>query len=86
MTDVNKHFGNPDPSIDNPSWKCVMIDPDGITVEWSEKYGPQKAVDCIGLWKSSDGKQWMLTWKDGQKQFVENSNECDLKVSRRKPC
>jgi len=61
-----------DKSIDNPEWNVVQINPNGLVVTWQEKYGAEKTESCIGLWENKT--QYMLTWKDEKKIFIEKSN------------
>ncbi len=72
MNKSNWGSSKDDKNIDNPKWNLVHINPDGIVVTWQEKYGSQKTENCIGLWENDS--QYMLTWKDSKKLFIEKSN------------
>jgi hypothetical protein len=65
-----------DLTIDNPFWNLVHINPKGITVNWQEKYGSLKTENCIGIWENKT--EYMLTWKDSKKVFIEKNNLNDI--------
>jgi hypothetical protein len=73
--------GGPPADIDNPEWKVVKINPEGITVSWQEKYGASMQENCIGLWYSESKQMYMLTWKDDKKIYIMKDNINDIEVS-----
>jgi hypothetical protein len=76
--EIKQFWGKEPDDVDKPVWQVVRISPIGLRVCWKEKYGPDREENCIGLWATST--QYMLTWKDDKKVFIEKSNITELKV------
>lgn len=74
----NYHWGDPPKDIFSALWQPMLVNPNGIIVRWKEKYGPEKEMKCIGIWKNTDTDDYMLTWKDSRKVIIENNNITDL--------
>jgi hypothetical protein len=74
MTTLHTNWGSSkdDKKIDNPEWKLIKINPNGILVTWKEKYGQEMGDTCIGLWENDS--EYMLTWKNNNKVILQKSN------------
>jgi hypothetical protein len=61
------------------NWTPIKVEPTGIAVTWQEKYGTEKTENCIGLWENST--QYLLTWKDSKKVYIEKSNTNSIRFT-----
>lgn len=80
MTDINKHWGEHPKDVDNPEWQLVKINVKGIKVSWKDEMFTEHQEECVGLWFSAKKNQYMLTWKDAKKIYIEKSNINSLQV------
>ena len=66
--------------IDNPEWKVIAISDKKLTVEYQEKYGNLKTVECIGLWENDTS--YMLSFRDNTRIVLEKSNNVSIRFSK----
>jgi hypothetical protein len=55
-------------------WEPLLVDPNGIVVNYQEKYGLFKTVDCIGIWYSKKLRKYRLTWKTSKAEEIPECN------------
>jgi hypothetical protein len=57
-------WGDPPADVDKPTWEPILVKPEGIFVDYQEKYGGLIHKECIGLWYDKVSQKYRLTYKD----------------------
>jgi len=62
------------------NWNPIAFDVNGVNVVWQEKYGTEKSETCNGLWENT--QQYLLSWKDERKVYIEKSNINSIRFTK----
>ena len=65
---------------EEPGWKKIKSNPNGITVRWREKKGCVMEDYCNALWFNKSEQMYRLVWNNGKRLYICKENIIDIEV------